>query len=196
MFGYIYKITNLINGKVYIGQHKGEFDSTYWGGGKNISQAIKKYGQRKFICELIQYADSRLELDTLEKHFISECRKHLLPEDIYNICDGGLYGNQWKAGNKSWNTGKKMSQEIRHNMSKSRTGRAYSEAARIARSKAIKTAWEKGLFSNRKRNPHSEETKNKIGLKHKGKIISDAHKEILRKSALKQWEEKRKVAVL
>ena len=29
MYGYIYLTENLFNGKRYIGQHKGEFDSTY-----------------------------------------------------------------------------------------------------------------------------------------------------------------------
>ena len=43
MFGYIYKTTNLINGKIYIGQHKSEvFDNSYYGSGKLIGRAITK----------------------------------------------------------------------------------------------------------------------------------------------------------
>lgn len=43
MYGYIYKTTNLINGKIYIGQHKSEeYDSSYYGSGKKILRALKK----------------------------------------------------------------------------------------------------------------------------------------------------------
>ena len=43
---YIYRITNLINNKTYIGQHKyKKINDYYMGGGKNIKRAIKKYGR-------------------------------------------------------------------------------------------------------------------------------------------------------
>jgi hypothetical protein len=47
-YGYIYKTTNLINGKIYIGQHKGCLSSHYIGSGKLIRWAINKYGKRNF----------------------------------------------------------------------------------------------------------------------------------------------------
>lgn len=42
LFGYIYKTTNKINGKIYVGLHKKSFfDESYKGSGKLISQAFK-----------------------------------------------------------------------------------------------------------------------------------------------------------
>ena len=39
MYGYIYEITNLVNGKKYIGQHKSnQFDEDYHGSGKLLIQ--------------------------------------------------------------------------------------------------------------------------------------------------------------
>ena len=49
---YIYLTTNLINGKQYIGQHKGELNDSYLGSGTNISKAINKYGKEK-VCEAL-----------------------------------------------------------------------------------------------------------------------------------------------
>jgi group I intron endonuclease len=52
----IYKITNNINGKVYVGKQSTN-RKNYYGSGKLIKQAIKKYGIENFtkeiICEVI-----------------------------------------------------------------------------------------------------------------------------------------------
>lgn len=53
MYGYIYKTTNLINGKIYVGQHKGKFDRGYVGSGKILKLALTKYGKQNFLTELI-----------------------------------------------------------------------------------------------------------------------------------------------
>lgn len=89
MYGYIYKTTNLINNKIYIGQHKSSvFDEHYMGSGKMISDAIKKYGKDNFKCEILEWCESRQDADTKERLYISQ---NGLPNyDIgYNITKGG-----------------------------------------------------------------------------------------------------------
>ena len=62
MYGYIYKTTNLLNGKIYVGKHKwskeGCLDENYLGSGTYLTRAIDKYGKENFICEILDTADS------------------------------------------------------------------------------------------------------------------------------------------
>lgn len=50
---YIYMTTNLINGKKYIGQHKGKVNDSYLGSGTTITKAIQKYGKENFKKDIL-----------------------------------------------------------------------------------------------------------------------------------------------
>lgn len=90
VYGYIYQITNNLNGKRYVGQTtaRGEALEKYLGSGLNITAAVKKYGSSNFSKVLIDIARSKEELDEKEIIFIA----WLEPE--YNISRGGTGGNQ------------------------------------------------------------------------------------------------------
>jgi hypothetical protein len=55
----IYKTTNLINGKIYIGQDSND-NKNYLGSGLKLKRAIKKYSKENFIKEVIVYLMLRL----------------------------------------------------------------------------------------------------------------------------------------
>lgn len=145
----LYKTTNLINGKIYIGVHKEtEWPNIddYLGSGFLIIKAIKKHGnenfKRKILCisnnsEYIYYLESQYVTAT----FINE-------QNNYNACGGG-YG----ASTHSETTKLKISESHKGKTHSDETKRKVSEA--------------------RKGKTHSDETKLKIGTKHKGKIVSD-----------------------
>ena len=86
---YIYKTTNTINGKLYIGQHKTNFNRTgrYIGSGTLLTKAIKKYGKANFTCEILCYADNIDTLNTLEIFWIKEL--NTLSPNGYNLSPGG-----------------------------------------------------------------------------------------------------------
>jgi len=54
MIGYIYKTTNLINGKTYIGKRYGDFDDGYLCSGVILKQSVEKYGRDNFLVEVIE----------------------------------------------------------------------------------------------------------------------------------------------
>ena len=54
MFYTVYKTTNLLNNKIYIGLHETEdLNDSYLGSGILLKQAIKKYGSNNFKKEIV-----------------------------------------------------------------------------------------------------------------------------------------------
>ena len=90
MYGYIYKVTNLVNKKIYIGLHKAErFDENYWASGTLIKQAFEKYGMENFSREIIQECDTLDELNQAERYWI-EYYNSTDTNIGYNIAYGGF----------------------------------------------------------------------------------------------------------
>ena len=88
MFHFIYKITNLLNNKYYIGRHStANINDSYMGSGVGIKHAIAKYGVKNFCKEIIAFADSSEELWDLERKFVDE--KVVNDEMSYNNSFGG-----------------------------------------------------------------------------------------------------------
>jgi hypothetical protein len=67
---YIYKITNLVNGKMYIGQSSKvvEESKNYYGSGLLIKRSIEKYGIENFKKEILENCETQLELGDREIH--------------------------------------------------------------------------------------------------------------------------------
>lgn len=94
-YGYVYETVNLINGKRYIGQHsKKYFDKNYYGSGKYMKAAIKKYGKENFDVILLGWCYSKEDLDFGENYFIESCDT-LVPNG-YNLMTGHSHGKHNK----------------------------------------------------------------------------------------------------
>ena len=66
-FHYIYKITNLVTGDIYVGQHTtSNLDDGYMGSGKILIRAIKKYGVENFRKEIQGFYEDKDELNYME----------------------------------------------------------------------------------------------------------------------------------
>lgn len=96
---YIYITTNNINGKQYIGQHKGQPNDNYLGSGTTIKKALKKYGKENFSKEILCYCQTREEADEKEKFYIS-LFDAVNDNQFYNNAEGGQGGDGWRACHK------------------------------------------------------------------------------------------------
>ena len=84
----IYKITNKLNGKSYIGVHKTKNpNDDYIGSGKLISRAIKKYGRDSFIKEVLYVYDNPKDMFLKERELVTEV--FVKDESNYNCKPGG-----------------------------------------------------------------------------------------------------------
>lgn len=86
---YVYKTVNKINGKYYIGKHKGEIDDEYLGSGLILHQAIEKYGKDSFEKEVLIICITEEEVRHWEKRIID---LNINNPQCYNIAPGGQGG--------------------------------------------------------------------------------------------------------
>ena len=199
---YIYRITNLINGKTYIGQHKyKKLDDNYMGSGKLIKLAIKKHGIENFKKEIlysrIQYKETA---DDMERFAI--IKERAIGKAEYNISDGGNGGNLGEEVNKKisdakkgsipWNKGKKgvqitywkgkhFTEEHKKSLSASwNYDKHFTEETRKKISKACKGR--PGVFKGKH---HTEEWKKKMSEDNKERMKEI--REAYRKSGRKDW---------
>lgn len=133
----VYKITNDINDKIYIGQTVGSlnerwrrhtWDCTIKRNAMAITSAIIKYGIENFHIEKIYEASNIDELNEMEKYYISSYNS--LSPNGYNLCTGGnnkRLSDETKKKISESNKGKVASEESKKKMSISQAGKVVSE---------------------------------------------------------------------
>jgi len=91
MFYIIYKVTNNLNNKFYVGCHKtNNINDGYYGSGKIIKSAIKKYGIENFTKEILFEYDNADDMFNKEAEIVNE--EFLKNELTYNLKLGGYGG--------------------------------------------------------------------------------------------------------
>lgn len=148
----IYKITNNVNGKIYIGQTIRTLEERFTEHKRNkkslISKALKRYGIENFTIEQIDTAESIDELNELEFKYIREY--DCITPNGYNQCEGG--GNTF---------GYHHSDESKQKMSQNKKGKYTGE--------------ENHFYGKH----HTEEARRKMSESRKGRIIDDEWKQHL-----------------
>lgn len=88
----VYKITNKINGKIYIGQTEKVDITNYYGSGVVIMKALKKYGKKNFERIILEVCQTKDQLNKAEIYWI-EYYNSTDRNLGYNISTGGDGGN-------------------------------------------------------------------------------------------------------
>jgi hypothetical protein len=91
--GIIYKTTNLINGKWYIGKDE-KNNPKYLGSGLLLNKAIEKHGRDNFKKEMLAECADKHKLAELERKIIAETGA-VTDTMAYNIAPGGNGGHIW-----------------------------------------------------------------------------------------------------
>lgn len=160
VYGIIYKVTNKVNNKVYIGQTIVGFNKRYNYHGRGIERiynycisykkygkqyntyllkSIEKYGFEAFeVIEIFDIAFSKEELDIKEKHYIKQFN---CIDNGYNFNDGGGNGSP--------------TEETRKKLSEAHKGKVISEETKQIWREQRKgnTPWNKGKTGYHKKNP-------------------------------------------
>jgi hypothetical protein len=137
----IYKITNCVNSKIYIGKDTTS-NPNYYGSGVILNNAIKKYGIENFTKHIIDTAETKEELSVKEKYWISfydSTNKKI----GYNISKGGDGGDTISNNPKRNIINKKISE------SSFTKGKTYEESYGIE--KALE--YKKKLSESHKKRP-------------------------------------------
>ena len=178
---YVYVIVNKINLKLYFGSHSwdGEgLDKNYYGSGKIIKQAIKKYGKDNFIVYPIKFYDN-----------VDECRK--AEEELLKKYD--ISNNQYCYNIKNsaigWDKGLKHSEDTKRKISESIKGEKHPLYG-----KHLSEDTKRKLSRANKGKKLSDETRKKLSQANKGKTLSEKTRRKIAQSlkGLKHSDEFRK----
>lgn len=100
---YVYKITNIINNRYYIGIHstlkslnKTPLEDGYWGSGTEITKAIKAEGKENFKKEILRIFSTREEISIEEQRLVTI--EIVRSFESYNMILGGDSGYQSNLG--------------------------------------------------------------------------------------------------
>lgn len=198
---YIYKITNLLTNKEYVGQRKYKFyinpkDDIYWGSGTYIKTSIIKHGIENFKKEILKdNIKCKTAADLYEKIYIKQ--NNTLWPNGYNLTAGGkgfhsrvstpenaqiFKNNGFKKGYTPWNKG--TSGYTKNQPPCSDNAKQKLREFQLGKSKSEET-------KNKMRKPKSESHVNSMKqrwkvLKDSGWTMSEDHKQALRKPKTKK----------
>lgn len=160
-YHFIYKTTNLLSGKYYIGMHSTDnLEDGYLGSGKRLRYSINKYGEENHKREIIEFVDSRNELTKREKEIVN--LNEIAKEECMNLMVGGEGGftlDIQKKGIEVW-------------MDKYKGGVEHlSWVTQGGREKFKKYGIPKNFKYDSTGKKHTEETKEKMRISSKGKSV-------------------------
>lgn len=161
-YHFIYKTTNILSGRYYIGMHSTDnLDDGYLGSGDRLRLAVRKHGKENFEREILEFVNSRVDLRNRESEIIT--LDEIAKVDCMNLVVGGggfmLDEFHYKCAKAGGNV----------HAEKMKTDEIYCERVIKTVTDNLKKAHQEGkikydTFTGKK---HSEKTKEKMSNKAK-----------------------------
>lgn len=165
MYYTVYKITNLVNSKIYVGVHKTlDLNDGYMGSGLLIQRAIAKHGIENFVKEYLAIFDNAEDMFLMESVIVNE--QFVTNSDNYNLKLGGCGGFDYINASKKNLYQNHKENSIRHiakaneRLAELRLDPEWVQSYNQKLSNSLK-----GCEGNFKGKSHSEATKQLIGEK-------------------------------
>lgn len=168
---FLYKTTNKLNNKFYIGVHDGDETDDYLGSGKYLKSAIKKYGADNFSREILAYFATKEAAYLAEKDMVTP--ELIKSGTVYNLNTGGHGG--WHHAIKYGKDNVMSRPEVAAKVSASIKS-SITHEERKRRSDGMKIMRANGTVVKPKGWTHSEETRRKISIALTGKPNSNKGK--------------------
>ena len=169
-YHYIYKTTNILNDKFYIGMHSTDnLDDGYVGSGKRLWYSINKHGKENHICEILEHLPDRKALKSREAEIVN---KNLLNDKLcMNLAIGGGYGWDYLNQNSELQKQKAIKSNIRQAWLRE-NDKEWVERKSQKISHALKMAYNEGRKTHNAPDwtgkTHTMETKQKMSDAKKG----------------------------
>ena len=145
----VYKITNNINDKIYIGVHRTQnLNDGYYGSGKLIKRALKKYGKENFTREYLHIFNDGEEELAFEKEREYVNREFTQREDTYNLSEGGNINPVMYGINNFW-YGKKIPKTMIAKRLEKMKGYRHTEESKQQISKSSLEVWKRDGYRER-----------------------------------------------
>jgi len=153
-YHFIYKTTNILSGRYYIGMHStDDLEDGYLGSGNRLRLAIRKHGKESFKREILEFCKTREDLKKREIEVVN--LDEISKEECMNLCVGGEGGWFVDIHNKTFKEKLSNDEVFRDKFIKTKSDNS-KKAMIDGRLKSVNKSYD---WTGKK---HSDQTKQKI----------------------------------
>ena len=134
---FLYKTTNKMNGKFYIGVHSTiKMNDGYLGSGKRLRYSMRKYGKENFEIDILEFFNSRELMFEAERNLVNT---DLIKNELcMNLKEGGIGGWTKEQQIENANRSNIKKKELRDNNPE------WRELERLRNSENMRKSYESG----------------------------------------------------
>jgi hypothetical protein len=164
-YHFIYKTTNILNGRYYYGMHStNDLEDGYLGSGDRLRRSVNKHGQENHVREILEFCKDREILSEREGEIVN--LNEIAKKNCMNLIVGGIGFTQEQRRKGRINANKVINERLANDIE-------FRNYWRKQTSKGLQKFYENGGTNGWMGRKHTEETKEKMRISGKGKHIGN-----------------------